>query len=102
MARSTAGVADPNLAMHSDARYCLQDSHWVKMQGWRRSGIHDCSSLCDETHAQLYMRNMIAQGAEKTIISKMLVGGSDKRTYAIDKHAGVVSAVPCMQQDFLL
>lgn len=48
------------------------------------------------------MSNMIAQGAEKTIISKMLVGGSDKRTYAIDKHAGVVSAVPCMQQDFLL
>lgn len=30
------------------------------------------------------------QGAEKTIISKMLVGGSDKRTYAVDKHAGVV------------
>lgn len=30
------------------------------------------------------------QGAEKTIISKMLVGGSDKRTYAIDRHAGVV------------
>ena len=32
------------------------------------------------------------QGAEKTIISKMLVGGSDKRTYAIDRHAGVVSS----------
>ena len=38
------------------------------------------------------------QGAEKTIISKMLVGGSDKRTYAIDRHAGVVSPYCAMCQ----
>ena len=31
------------------------------------------------------------QGAEKTILSKMLVEGSNKRTYAMDRHAGVVS-----------
>ena len=31
------------------------------------------------------------QGAEKTILSKMLVEGSNRRTYAIDRHAGIVS-----------
>ncbi len=30
------------------------------------------------------------QGVEKTIISKMLVEGSNRRTYAVDRHAGVV------------
>ena len=31
-----------------------------------------------------------AQGVEKTILSKMLVEGSNRRTYAVDRHAGVV------------
>ena len=30
------------------------------------------------------------QGVEKTILSKMLVEGSNKRSYALDRHAGVV------------
>lgn len=40
----------------------------------------------------LKCKDGVVVGAEKTIISKMLVGGSDKRTYAIDKHAGVAVA----------
>jgi hypothetical protein len=31
------------------------------------------------------------QGVEKTIVSKMLVDGSNRRTYAVDRHAGIVS-----------
>lgn len=37
-----------------------------------------------------------AQGAEKTILSKMLVEGSNKRTYAVDRHAGVVRAAAAL------
>lgn len=40
----------------------------------------------------LRCKDGVVVGAEKTIISKMLVGGSDKRTYAIDRHAGVAVA----------
>lgn len=40
----------------------------------------------------LRCKDGVVLGAEKTVISKMLVGGSDKRTYAIDKHAGVAVA----------
>lgn len=32
-----------------------------------------------------------SQGVEKPILSKMLVEGSNRRTYAIDRHAGMVS-----------
>jgi 20S proteasome subunit alpha 7 len=33
----------------------------------------------------------VLQGVEKTIVSKMLVEGSNRRTYAVDRHAGIVS-----------
>ncbi len=35
------------------------------------------------------------QGVEKTIVSKMLEKGSSRRTFAVDRHAGVVQPHPC-------
>ena len=35
------------------------------------------------------------QGCEKTVISKMLEEGSNKRTFAVDRHAGLVGSVQC-------
>jgi hypothetical protein len=32
------------------------------------------------------------QGVEKLIISKLLVEGSNRRIYTVDRHAGAVSA----------
>jgi hypothetical protein len=32
---------------------------------------------------------------EKKIVSKMLEKGSNKQTFAVDRHAGVVSAAQC-------
>lgn len=37
---------------------------------------------------------LAAQGVEKPIVSKMLVEGSNRRAYAVDRHAGVVSTKP--------
>ncbi len=34
---------------------------------------------------------LLLQGAEKLIISKMLVENSNRRTFPVDRHAGVVS-----------
>ena len=40
-----------------------------------------------------------SQGVEKPIVSKMLVEGSNRRAYAVDRHAGVVSAGPVVRRD---
>ena len=42
---------------------------------------------------------VLEQGVEKTILSKMLVEGSNKRTYALDRHAGVVRVQPALARD---
>lgn len=34
---------------------------------------------------------MALQGCEKTVLSKMLEEGSNRQTFAVDLHAGVVS-----------
>ena len=39
---------------------------------------------------------LTTQGVEKPIVSKMLVEGSNRRAYAVDRHAGVVSAASCL------
>lgn len=41
-------------------------------------------------------RDVHLQGVEKTILSKMLVEGSNRRTYAVDRHAGVVRPRPSL------
>ena len=48
-----------------NAPCCLQDSHWFEMQGWRCSGIHGCSYLCEEKHAELYVRTQICVGCRE-------------------------------------
>ena len=42
--------------------------------------------------APLAPRALPAQGAEKLIISKMLVENSNRRTFPVDRHAGVATA----------
>ena len=37
---------------------------------------------------------LATQGVEKPIVSKMLVEGSNRRAYAVDRHAGLVRASP--------
>ena len=44
---------------------CLQDSHWFEVQGWRCSGIHCCSYLCEVKHAELYVRTQICVGCRE-------------------------------------
>ena len=41
------------------------------------------------------------QGVEKTIISKMLVEGSNRRTLPIARHAGVVRLASCLAASLL-
>lgn len=36
-------------------------------------------------------------GVEKTLLSKMLVPGTHRRVYAIDRHVGLVRAVSAVQ-----
>lgn len=52
---------------------------------------------------------LLVQGVEKTIISKMLEKGSNKRTFPVDRHAGVVRGpfkritfVSCSSEDVAL
>ena len=43
------------------------------------------------------MQGCHKQGVEKTIVSKMLEKGSNRRTFPVDQHAGVVRLMMPLQ-----
>ena len=49
-----------------------------------------CSSLLTCCAASWQLAEQLEQGCEKTVVSKMLEEGSNKRTFAVDRHAGLV------------
>jgi hypothetical protein len=82
-----------------------QDCCGHQVQRWRSTGVQPspydndvyAAEVCNSSRCCLCVAScpaLIVQGVEKTIVSKMLVEGSNRRTYAVDRHAGVVSAAP--------
>ena len=79
--------------------------HWTAKQLSLQSHTHvlyislppnstqcSCLLLClCRTVIGLRCKDGVVLGVEKPIISKMLEKGADRRTYAVDTHAGVVS-----------
>ena len=100
-------------ALHWAQAVCIaaQDGNWHPMQGRRRPGRHlilmsqndeptpsiDARTAfpCRRCRCRAALRGVraLVKGVEKTILSKMLVEGSNKRTYALDRHAGVVCSL---------
>jgi len=52
--------------------------------------IHD---VCLYLHAHMHLLSL--QGVEKLIVSKLLVEGSNRRIYNVDRHAGMVRGRGC-------
>lgn len=80
----------------------------VKVQGkeweWKGRGGKGCK--CCPTHCKKFVWSPLpkvclgdvarglGQGVEKTVVSKMLEQGTNRSTYPVDRHAGVVSELP--------